>query len=161
MCGSKKCCQRGVKLWQRFFLNWWGEAGSKYHYKWAIIGPPAKRHWIECWLGSLVICRGPRPILPGTHIFLWFFSWRGSGLPAPPPFLDPRMLCMGETPKGELLQTMMTQMKFSLLYQTWTKITLVYNRLIIEETQSWVIPMKTCVCILSSVSSSGCLIKKN
>ena len=47
-----------------FFFSWWGDRGSKYRYKWAIIGPPAKRHlngvslagrwWpnIECWVGS-------------------------------------------------------------------------------------------------------------
>ena len=50
--------------------------GSKYHYKRAIIGPPAKRHclngvslvcrlWnnIECWLGSFEILRGSGPVL--------------------------------------------------------------------------------------------------
>ena len=27
-----------------FSFSWWGERGSKYHLKWAIIGPPAKLH---------------------------------------------------------------------------------------------------------------------
>ena len=27
-----------------FFLSWWGDRGSKCHYKWTIIGQPAKRH---------------------------------------------------------------------------------------------------------------------
>ena len=40
MHGSRKFCERG----SRFFFSWWGDRGSKYHYKWAIIGPPAKRH---------------------------------------------------------------------------------------------------------------------
>ena len=69
------------------------ERGSKCHYKWAIIGPPVKRHWnggslacrywptIECWLGSLVIFRGSRSILLGNSIFLWCF--RGGGGPDP------------------------------------------------------------------------------
>ena len=58
------------------------EEGSKYHYKRAIIDPPAKRHlngvslacrwWpnIECWLGGFVIFRGYGPILLGNPIFL-------------------------------------------------------------------------------------------
>ena len=52
------------------FFSWWGEGWSKYHYKWATIGPSAKCHlngvlpvcwwWpnIECWLGSFVIFSG-------------------------------------------------------------------------------------------------------
>ena len=78
----------------RFFFSWWDEGGSKYHYKWAIIGPPAKRHlngvslvcwwWpnIECWLGSFVIFRGSRPVLLRNPIFLWFF--RVVRTPGPP-----------------------------------------------------------------------------
>ena len=66
----QKVLSDGVQLWQRFFFSWWGEGGSKYHYKRAIIAPPAKRHlngvslacrWlpnIECWLGSFVIFQG-------------------------------------------------------------------------------------------------------
>ena len=89
-----------------FFFSWWGEGGSRYHYKRAIIGPPAKCHlngvslvcwwWpnIECWLyGSFVIFRGSRPVLLQNPIFLWFF--RGGGQdplsPPPPPPLDPHM----------------------------------------------------------------------
>ena len=65
----QKILSEGVQLWQRFF-SWWGLGGSKYHYKRAIIGPPAKRHlngvslacwwWsnIEFWLGSFVIFQG-------------------------------------------------------------------------------------------------------
>ena len=55
-----------------FFFSWWGDRGSKYHYKWAIIGPPAKHHlngvsmagrWlpkIECWLCIFVVFQGIR-----------------------------------------------------------------------------------------------------
>ena len=35
------------------FFSWWGEGGSKYHYKRAFIGLPAKRHLngvsLTCW----------------------------------------------------------------------------------------------------------------
>ena len=30
-----------------FCFGWRGDGGSKYHYKGAIIGPPAKHHWME------------------------------------------------------------------------------------------------------------------
>ena len=44
-----KVLSEGVQLWRFLFcyilfLSWWGEGGSKYHYKRAIIGLPAKRH---------------------------------------------------------------------------------------------------------------------
>ena len=66
----QKILSEEVQLWQYFFFSWWGVWGSKYHYKWAIISPPAKRHlngislaswcWpnIKCWLGSFVIFQG-------------------------------------------------------------------------------------------------------
>ena len=40
---SRKFCQRGPDF-DGFFLVDEGEGGSKYHYKGAIIDPPAKRH---------------------------------------------------------------------------------------------------------------------
>ena len=43
MRGSRKFCQRCSNL-DNVFFSWWGEGGSKYHFKRAIIGPPAKRH---------------------------------------------------------------------------------------------------------------------
>ena len=69
MRGSRKFCQRGSKF-DNVFFSWWGDRGSKCHYKWATIDPPAKHHlngvllagrwWtnIECWLGSFVIFQG-------------------------------------------------------------------------------------------------------
>ena len=73
--------------------------GSKYRYKLAIIGPPAKRHckgvslagrWvpnIECWLGSFVIFQGIRTnIAKKLNIFV-IFQGGGSGPPVHP-FLD-------------------------------------------------------------------------
>ena len=69
MRGTRKC-QRGSYFRHVFFFSWWGERGSKYHYKRAIIGLPAKCHlngvslvgrwWpnIECWLGSFMIFQG-------------------------------------------------------------------------------------------------------
>ena len=60
MHGSRKFCQRGSKL----FFHMIGDTGSKYCYKQAIIGSPAKHHLNgvqslagRCWLanGSFVI----------------------------------------------------------------------------------------------------------
>ena len=69
----QKILSEGVPFWHLFFFlvdEGWENPILKYHYKRAIISPPAKRHlngvslacwwWpnIECWLGSLVIFRG-------------------------------------------------------------------------------------------------------
>ena len=76
-------------------FSWWGERGSKYHYKCAIIGPPAKLHlngvslaglWrpnIERWLGSFVILQGIQPSIAKKPLILWFFV--GVPDPLPPP----------------------------------------------------------------------------
>ena len=41
----QKVLLEGIQLWHRFvFLGLWGEGGFKYHYKRAIIRPPAKLH---------------------------------------------------------------------------------------------------------------------
>ena len=80
---SRKFCQRGGG--GGCFFCWWEMGGSKYHYKRAIIGPPAKPHFngvslacqwwpnIECWLGSFVIFQGIWTKLLRNPIFLWFF----------------------------------------------------------------------------------------
>ena len=98
MCGSRKFCQRGTPLTTIYsfillFLVWWGEEWSKYHYKRAINGPPAKRHlngvslagrwWsnIECWIGSFVVLRGSGPVLLRNPLFLYFPG--GSRPPVP------------------------------------------------------------------------------
>ena len=73
----QKVLSAEVQLWQRFFLIWWGEEGSKYHYKRAII--------IECWLGSFVVFKRIWiSIAKKPYIFVIF---RGGGVrtPAPPP----------------------------------------------------------------------------
>ena len=87
MRGSREFCHRGSKF-EVFFCFGWGEGGSKYTFKWATIGPPAKRHlngillacrwWpnIECFM----ICQGIRTWIAKTPIFLWF-----SGVGADPP----------------------------------------------------------------------------
>ena len=100
MHGSRKFCQRGTnrdKVFRVLFFKKnfsWGEGGSKYHYKGAIISMPAKRHlygvllacrwWpnIEFWLGSLVIFQGIRTSIAKKHYILLFF--RGDGTPVPP-----------------------------------------------------------------------------
>ena len=73
------------------FLVWWGEEeGSKYHYKWAIVGLPAKRHsngvslagrwWpnIECWISSFVIFQGIQASI-ATKPFIFVIFQRGGG----------------------------------------------------------------------------------
>ena len=87
-CADQESSARGVPTLTGFF-SWWGEEGSKYHYKWANIGPPAKRYlngvslagrwWpiTECCLVALWFYRGSRPVLLRDPIFLWFF--RGGG----------------------------------------------------------------------------------
>ena len=42
----QKVMSEGVQLWRCFFFffSWWWEGESKYHYKRAMIGLPAKRH---------------------------------------------------------------------------------------------------------------------
>ena len=104
MRGSREFCQRGSIFVNFFFLSWWGEGGSKYHYKWVIISPPAKRHlngvslacrwWpnIECWLENSVTFRGSGQVLLRNPIFLWFSGGGGGGGSGPPvPLLDPHM----------------------------------------------------------------------
>ena len=43
MRGFRKFCLR-VSNFDNVFFSLWREGESKYHYKWAIIGPPAKCH---------------------------------------------------------------------------------------------------------------------
>ena len=114
MRGSRKFCQRGSNFdfffsFYVFFLFWLGEERSKYHYKRAINGPPAKRHlngvslagrlncvwlagrwWpnIECWTGSFVILRGRTSVAMERFIFVIF---QGGG-PDPLSPLDSHML---------------------------------------------------------------------
>ena len=96
----QKVLPERVQIWQL----WWGEEGSKYHYKRAIIGPPAKRQlngillacrcWpnIECWLGSLVIFQGIRTsIAKKPYIFVIFRGGGGGGSGPPVPPLDPNL----------------------------------------------------------------------
>ena len=108
MRGSRKFCQRGSKfnnvpLFSPFF-SWWGDRGSKYHYKSAIIDTPAKRHLGFHWLANdgptlnadfvaLWFFRVSRPVLQRNPIFLWFFRRGGVWTPCPPPPLDPPMEC--------------------------------------------------------------------
>ena len=76
------------------------ERGYKYYLKWAIIGPPAKRHlnrvsvarwwWhIECWLRSLVILQAIQTSFAKKPYIFVIFQGGGTESPAPP--LDPSM----------------------------------------------------------------------
>ena len=78
------------------FFSWWGDRESKYHYKWAIIGPPVKRHlngvslagpwWpnIECWFGSFENFQGIRINIARKPYISVIFQG-GGGVPAPCP----------------------------------------------------------------------------
>ena len=87
---SRKFCQGGPTL--TTFFYWWGERWSKYNYKQAIIGPPAKRHLngpiLNAGLTTLWLFSGSWPILQRNPIFC-DFSGRVSGPHVPP--LDPHM----------------------------------------------------------------------
>ena len=81
MRGSRKFCQGGSKA-DNVFFSLMGEELSKYHYKRALFGLPAKRHLngvslacrflpkIESWLGSFTILRGSGTVLLKNPIFL-------------------------------------------------------------------------------------------
>ena len=85
-CGCPQNFSEWVQLCLRyFFLSWWGEGGSKYHYEQAIMGPLAKRllngvslacRWwpnVECWLGSFMIFQGIQTsIAKKPYIFVIF-----------------------------------------------------------------------------------------
>ena len=74
-CADPECFVRGGPALSMFFFSLMGKDLSKYHYEWAIFGPPAKRHlngisqacrlWpkIENWLGSFTILGGSGPVL--------------------------------------------------------------------------------------------------
>ena len=92
-CAAPESFARGGPTLTTFF-SFMGEEFSKYHYKRAIFGPPAKRHlngdllacrlWpkIESWLGSFKILRGSGPVLLKTYIFVIL---EGVRTPCPPP----------------------------------------------------------------------------
>ena len=89
-CANPERFDRGGPTLTTLFFSLWGDI-SKYHYKRAIIGPPAKHHlngatlacwwWpnIECLLGSFEIFRGFRTVLLRSPKFLRFLRGR-SGL---------------------------------------------------------------------------------
>ena len=93
-----------IDFFLKFSFSWWGNIGSKYHYKWAIFCPPAKRHlngvllagrwWpnIECWLGSFVVFQGIRTsIAKKPYIFVIFQGAGGLDHLSHP--LGPPMYC--------------------------------------------------------------------
>ena len=94
-CADPESIVRGGPTLTKFFFSIMGEELSKYHFKRAIFGPPAKRHLngvslacrlrpkIESWLGSFTIIRGSGPVLLKHYIFV-IFEGR-SGPPALPP----------------------------------------------------------------------------
>ena len=68
-----------LKTFVSFFLlfcvcfSWWGEGGSKYHYKWVIIGPPAKRHLTICSrVTGILILIGSLRCLKEENQWTWF-----------------------------------------------------------------------------------------
>ena len=83
-CADPESFVRGGPNLITFFFSWWGYRGSKYHYKWAIVGLPAKCRQVD-----------DGPTLNAGFVGLWFqgiarklyilanFSG-GSGPPVPP-----------------------------------------------------------------------------
>ena len=96
----QKVFSEGVQFFWCFFVcffSWLGENWSKYHYKHAIMGPPAKRHlngfllagrwWpnTECWLVSFAVLQGIQTnIAKKPYIFVIFQGGGGSQPPVPP-----------------------------------------------------------------------------
>ena len=73
----QKVLSEGVQIWQHFF-SWWGEVGSKYHYKRGIIGQPAAFRWraddgptLNAGLIALSFFMGSGLVLLRNPIFLW------------------------------------------------------------------------------------------
>ena len=97
----QKVFSEGVQFWLCLFLflfSWWGQRGSKYHYKRPTIGPPAKHHlnsvslagrwWpnIECRHGSFVVVQGIwTSIAKKSYIFFYFSGGLDPLSPPPPP----------------------------------------------------------------------------
>ena len=91
----------GVQLWLRFSFisffscSWSRERGSKYHCKWVIIGPPAKRHlnvisltgrlWPnnKCLLGSFLTFQGIRTRIDNKSYSLVIVQGEGVRTPTP------------------------------------------------------------------------------
>ena len=88
---SRKFCQRGSNA-DKVFYGWWGERGSKYHFKSVIIDPPGKRFpglpmmapTLNAGLLVLWFSRGSGPVLLVNPIVLWFFRGGGVWTPCPP-----------------------------------------------------------------------------
>ena len=101
-----------------FFQMMMGFVGSsKYHYKGAIIGPPAKRYlngvsleyrWcpnIECWLGSFVIFQGIRTSITKKPYIIVIFQ--GGPNPLPPPSSSTHAVCDSfHTVDNDMIQIM-------------------------------------------------------
>ena len=91
----QKVLSEGVQFWQVFLLSWWWNRGSKYHYKFAIIGMAAKLNgvslegwWrpnVECWLGSFLVLQRIRTSITKKLDILWFFSVLGGRYGPPVP----------------------------------------------------------------------------
>ena len=108
----QKVLSERVQHWKRVFwyFIWWGERGSAYHNKQAIIGPPAtKCHlngillacpwWpnIEFWLSSFVIFQWIRSNILLRKPYILVIYQGGSRPHVPPPSLDPGMEYKGWT----------------------------------------------------------------
>ena len=95
MRGSRFFFFRGGPAFLRF-ISWLRERGSKYHYKRAIIDPPAKRHIMAFrWRADdgptsimASFFRGSGPVMLKNPTFLCFFSGEGAG-PLSPLWIRP------------------------------------------------------------------------
>ena len=94
LCADLESFARGGSTFT--FFSWWGEKGSKYLFKRAIIGQPAKRHFsvpmmAQHWMLAWQLCnvQGIQTRISKNPYIFVIFQGGGSRPPVPP--LDPQM----------------------------------------------------------------------
>ena len=113
VCADPESFVRGSYFDNVFFYSWWGEGWSKYHYKRAIIGPPAKHFfclslacqwwlaWRLCDLQGIWTSIAEKP-----YIFVIFQG--GSGPPVPPLWIRQWMVRICSGKKLEIVKSFET-----------------------------------------------------
>ena len=111
-----------------FFLSWWGEWGSKYHYKRAIIRPPGKKPFKWCFTGVLMMA----PNWIAGLVALWFF--RGSE----PELLKKKLyFCGFQGKSGSYPPLWICAWLMTLIFQNWTWWYVLFMSEVSEEDKSW------------------------
>ena len=91
-CAHPERRAKRLQLWHFFSVDEGRESGSKYHFKWAIIGPPAKHHLngVMPFSGGLIMVQhcmlcdfpGVRTSIANESYSLVIFQGTGKGPPA-------------------------------------------------------------------------------